>query len=57
MRQLGMVLLALFVFGSSAWGWWPRGTWHFDKGGCSGSSGRCACFSQGWRGYGGACGC
>ena len=25
MRRLGMVLLALFVFGSSAWGWWPRG--------------------------------
>ena len=25
MRRLGMVLLILFVFGSSAWGWWPRG--------------------------------
>ena len=25
MRRLGMVLLALFVFGSPAWGWWPRG--------------------------------
>ena len=25
MRRLSIVLLALFVFGSSAWGWWPRG--------------------------------
>ena len=25
MRQLGMVLFALAVFGGAAWGWWPRG--------------------------------
>ena len=57
MRRLGMVLLALFVFGSSGLGLVAARAWHFDAGGCSGSSARCACFSQGWRGYGGSCGC